>query len=297
MQSNDRKLAWAAFLLFAVIALEFGWFLFIGPVSAAHGAQVYRPWWWTSEFWTAAFTGLLTLSTALLWWQTKRLAEGAEDQSKKMVESLKEMRRSAKAATKAAEVAERTLVAQDRPWIHIQPNIVGPLIFTETEISIEINVTLRNVGRSPATDVQLMSEMCVSLVDASRKADEYIQQKWSRLLSFGSMLFPNTEINLPFNGGYTYSITTKNFVDKIVESEKGRLASEPEGEPWNFGSPALLFAVAYGVPADQGPWRKQTVMCFEIAHSAPGHWGWDGHACEIPAEKLILRHYFGGKTT
>jgi len=73
-------------------------------------------WWQSSAFWTAIFTLALTISTILLWWQTKRLAEGAEDQSCKMAASIEEMRRSADAATETAKstpVLERAYVFLD----------------------------------------------------------------------------------------------------------------------------------------------------------------------------------------
>lgn len=60
MQDADRKLLWAGVGVGATIAVEI---LF---------SFVNREWLDSAAFWTAAFTGLLTLSTALLWFVTER---------------------------------------------------------------------------------------------------------------------------------------------------------------------------------------------------------------------------------
>lgn len=104
----------------------------------------------SAAFWTAIFTLALTISTILLWWQTRRLAEGAEDQSRKMAASIEEMRRSADAATETAKstpVLERAYVFLDNR-IRFQ----RPVSWSnaETPTICPFNAWLINHGKTPA---------------------------------------------------------------------------------------------------------------------------------------------------
>ena len=79
----------------AVLALEFAWFLLIGPTDGhadydSHcNADCYLPWWDSAAVWTAIFTAVLTGSTILLWVSTRQ----------------------------SARIAERALTEHERPWI------------------------------------------------------------------------------------------------------------------------------------------------------------------------------------
>jgi hypothetical protein len=65
-------------------------------------------------FWLAIFTFGLTVSTVLLWYQTKRLAEGAEGQSDELRKSVAAAQRSAEAASLSAQAAVAAETARVR---------------------------------------------------------------------------------------------------------------------------------------------------------------------------------------
>jgi len=83
MQEADRKLAWSAVVVLAVIAIELAWFLLVGPADNGPSAgtqQAGNPdysWWQYSGAWIALFTVVLTVSTVLLWFANERMLRQA----------------------------------------------------------------------------------------------------------------------------------------------------------------------------------------------------------------------------
>jgi len=142
MQEADRKLAWSAVFVLAVIAAELSWFLFVGPAHHSADAAAQQtdqdnlPWWDSAAAWTAIFTCILTASTIGLWGQTKRLAEGAADQSKQMAKSL--------------ALAQREYDATHRPRIKLR-NIGYPPI--RRNVPVTFRITIANAGDNDATIV------------------------------------------------------------------------------------------------------------------------------------------------
>ena len=123
--------------------------------NAATNNKFYELIWATlisASFWTAVFTGALTLSTVLLWRATKRLSEGAETQAEDTRKSLAIAKQSADAA-----------VAAQRPWLFIETKILSPLTFTEEGPSIKLGFEIHNVGNTPATHVQFWPFMLADL--------------------------------------------------------------------------------------------------------------------------------------
>lgn len=60
------------------------------------------------------------------------------------------------AATSQARIAQESLAAERRPWVSIQSvEIAGPLVVTGNHLRVTINVTMENVGASPAMSVIL----------------------------------------------------------------------------------------------------------------------------------------------
>jgi hypothetical protein len=160
----------------AVITLELGWLLFVGPghyntdARAKHEAQQYLPRLLdfflscvvSASFWTAVFTAALTWSTVGLWRQTKRLASGADEQLKKMVDSTAAAQTAADAAVKSANTAERALIELERPYLVVEATVTvsEDRIFAERKSVSSIfpslrfgtaEVIFRNLGRTPAS--------------------------------------------------------------------------------------------------------------------------------------------------
>jgi hypothetical protein len=149
MKSADRKLTYSITIVIAVIALEVAWFLFVGPAdhSPYYATECKSncdiPWWASPEFWTAAFTAVLTGSTILLWLETKRLAEGADAQAEDTRQSLSIARQAADAA-----------VAAQRPWLNLSIEVLSPITFDENGPNVPLGFHIHNLGNTPATNVQ-----------------------------------------------------------------------------------------------------------------------------------------------
>lgn len=120
MQEPDRKALWAFSAALLVIIFEIAW------VLVGH-------WLNSAAFWTAFFTGALTLSTIALWVATRQ----------------------------SAKIAERALTDYERPWLFLesvkivrrQPPPAPNEWYIETE--------WRNVGRTPA----IVEECVIKLLD------------------------------------------------------------------------------------------------------------------------------------
>jgi hypothetical protein len=138
----------------------------------------------------AVFTIVLALSTILLWQETKRLAEGADDQSKKMVDAIgattnvayatedaagamlqvagamannaTHTETLADAAAKSAATAERALKVLERPFVFAEVTEVkaresglvsfaGSMRARPTFIFESVTLSFFNLGRTPAS--------------------------------------------------------------------------------------------------------------------------------------------------
>ena len=110
MTNFDRKLAWAAIAILAVIALEFAWFWFVGPANsganqAANNEAKDLFLGLSAEAWTAIFTGVLTGSTIGLWITTGQTANIAKRQT---------------------ELLEAQRVIDHRPRLYVRHVALGP---------------------------------------------------------------------------------------------------------------------------------------------------------------------------
>ena len=143
---------------------------FIGPViqwssrsvRPTHNQPTYEassqepdnlPWWKSSAVWTAIFTGVLTLSTIGLWLQTKRLAEGADDQSGKMERSIA----AAQTSADAAQLQAKAMIASVRAALHLEtPSLerggdITPIKPGGIDAIMFFRLPIRNLGNSIAT--------------------------------------------------------------------------------------------------------------------------------------------------
>jgi hypothetical protein len=118
----------------------------------------------------ALFTIVLAISTILLWRETERLAEGADDQAEKMRQSIREQRRTAFASIVAARAAKRSASAardalkSDRAWITFNMIVMGEARNSSFEGRIFVNgigiaAQWKNTGRSPAQYVTTVNKV------------------------------------------------------------------------------------------------------------------------------------------
>ena len=94
----------------ALVLVLFLWFLAANPDYETYPAAYKNPFeyifgWLSPEGWTALFTGVLTVSTILLWLETQRMASGGEEHSRDMKASIKAAQTAANAAGDNAKAA------------------------------------------------------------------------------------------------------------------------------------------------------------------------------------------------
>jgi hypothetical protein len=117
-------------------------------------------------------------------------------------------KQSADAATKAANVAEDTLIATQRPWVSVELSVAGPLTFTDEEARVEIGFLLKNTGNSPAINVQVEAEIALFMGDVSGAPHEIMKQICKRAKAspddnavLGHTIFPNDQFPYRVNLG------------------------------------------------------------------------------------------------
>jgi hypothetical protein len=201
------------------------------------------------------FTGVLAVSTAFLWDATRAAVEGGEEQRKSSERIAAQQRESSeKIAKRSADLAEHGLALADRPWVLVDCDIVDELVFAADGISTSVNIRIKNVGKTPATNVEFHPALCASVMDARRKSEEWIDSyKYRRpaLFGFGRAIFPDRFFDDP----WPLSVDLEKFL-KAIETQDA--ADRENGEvPMGTGYPAILVFVVYGLPSegDRGKYR------------------------------------------
>lgn len=217
------------------------------------------------------FTGLLWRSTNKLWLagekQMKVIEKNAAQQSIDMKASIKVAEDAAKAAGRSAEVAERTMILNDRPWVGVDLDIVGPLVFTADNCSIKLAMTITNHGRSPA----IRAEPYVEFFVCTQKAIEWRNKMEGMAKSmvvnmFGETLFPA----VPRSKKWTLTVTRDDILHGIAEDDESRIR------------PMVAYCVYYGLPT--GGHARYTSGIREIFRT--GHEPFDGETATFDTNKI-----------
>jgi hypothetical protein len=102
-----------------------------------------------STFSSAVLTGILAIiagaQVGLFWWQLRIMRE-----------SIADTKIAADAAKKSADVSYRTLIMSQRPWVIADIEIGSDIVFDDAgEGRVYINFLLKNIGKSPAVNVDV----------------------------------------------------------------------------------------------------------------------------------------------
>jgi hypothetical protein len=252
----------------------------------------------TTDRWLMIFTGAVALFTLFLVGATVMLYLAGEKQLRLASETGKrqsdEMQKSIAAAIRSATVAESALIATDRAWISIAAEINGPLTFDEEVVSLNVEFTMTNVGKSPATHVELFAELCADIFEARDRAKTTVKTLNVAIFDYGVVLFPSehNDRNLPIG------LVTSNFKENIAEAAKiviehGRPA---DGAPINVARPAIMAFATYRLAGASR--RHHTAILFEVRHTDDQHFGWDGSVWETPSEHLrLVQTFMSGQVT
>ena len=150
-------------------------------------------WWHYSGAWIAIFTVVLTVSTAGLWWVTERTLGHAQADAARQA---KDMEASLAISKQAADAA----VAGQRPWLKVSVDIDGPLIFGPDIVDFFPRVTIKNVGKTPATNAQVtVSVRPESVSQDERKGLEYAIFEAKRIAR-NRKIFSKEEYAMPLEG-------------------------------------------------------------------------------------------------
>jgi hypothetical protein len=222
----------------------------------------------------------------------KLAADTAAAQSRDMQASIKVAADAAKAAAKSAEVAENAIIAADRAWISIKAEIIENLKFEKERIVIGVGFDMTNVGKSPATHVDIWAEFCPDIMAAKEQGQKAAKIGGS-LLDFGVVLF----------GG---DVEERNWRDmefpaadfkKIISDAKIRRKEDGDAEAeFHTTWPAIMACATYRLAGSSK--THHTVILFEVRSNEKGHLGWDGTECTQSLATLkLVQTFMSGQVT
>ncbi len=224
---------------------------------------------------------------------TRKLAEAAKTQSDATKTIAERSGIAANAAKKSAEVAEKTLVAIQRPWVSVKASIASDLKFTPEGGRVSILFRLKNIGQTPATGTWIDARIFPS----GPKRDAFTEKKklCSRRESaspkgkaMGHILFPGDEVVL---------IESLPISSKEIEQFRVDMAEyhkDPSLKTFPVISPALVGCVSYGFAFDNS--FHSTGIAEDIHRIDPKHpgaaFGIEPSAGDVPQNLLRLDTIF-----
>lgn len=260
----------------------------------------------------AVFTIVLAISTTLLWWSTDKLWRAGErqleliagsgaQQARDMQASIKVARDAAKAAARSADSAERSLIAADRAWLAIEVKFLGPLKLGPEFFSIEVQTTIKNIGRSPAVNLQFSTQFHTDMGAAAEwisKEIETVERSFVGAFGFGQVLVPGDEVY----SENTYQIRREAFVATIRDINEFDFEGVTglSREPITHDHPCVACFAWYGLPT-VGPTGKfkYSSDTFMLTPTDKNHPGWDGtEVGEVPQSEIEPRRtILGGRAS
>ena len=214
----------------------------------------------------AAFTGYLAWVTRGLWTSTKGLEKEAGEQHATLRDSVRiateasrAAARSADAALVANQVSRDAMIADQRPWVSVEIELVSGLTWNENGASVTFKFILSNSGRTPAlftrVDAKFYSHWGFG-VAADQRA--FAAQHSTRRGEFlNSTIFPGQTLPLSIS----FSIPD----DEIARAAANLTTDNPELAGW--ASPHLIGCASYESVLG-GP-RHQSGFTAELRRGVP----------------------------
>jgi hypothetical protein len=251
----------------------------------------------STDRWLMIFTGAVALFTLLLVGATVMLYFAGEKQLRLASETGKrqsdEMQKSIAAANRSATVAENALIAADRAWISIRAEIIAPLVFEKDRVHIGVRFFLTNIGKSPATHVDMWAELCPEIIEAREIGRKAMERAQLRLFDFGVVLFLGETENRDW---LEMEMSVDGFRKQITDAKiRAKERGEDESE-WSKERPAIMACATYRLAGSSKP--RHTVILFEVRHTDDKHLGWDGSVSETPRGHLkLVQTFMSGQVT
>ncbi len=106
--------------------------------------------------------------TLALWLSTEKLWKVATEQAGDMKRSIQAAESAARAAIDQAEIAERTLLANERAWVSVEVSEWTGIEFHRTgTASLDVTLLVKNIGKTIAINVQTVATMIANASNAT----------------------------------------------------------------------------------------------------------------------------------
>jgi hypothetical protein len=251
----------------------------------------------STDRWLMIFTGAVALFTLLLVGATVMLYLAGEKQLRLASETSKrqsdEMLKSIAVAHRSATVAENALIATDRAWISIKAEIFGNLFFEKDRIHIDIRFNMTNVGKSPATHVEIRAELCPDMIAAKERGTKSVEFSRLTIFDFGVVLFHG---EVERRDWLEMEMSADIFKQNIAEGmNRAKERGDNESE-WATAWPCIMACATYRLAGSSKP--HHTIILFEIQHVNAPNAGWDGRVEDIDAPYLkLVQTFMSGQVT
>lgn len=158
-----------------------------------------------------------TLAVAVFTWTLYRTAR---DQLHASNTALRLSERSVKAT-------EQTIIASQRPWISVEVGLAGPLTVSNTEVRVDLGLTLRNVGKSPAINSEIHLKLVNSIdangdlwtTEAINFKNEVKQRISIKNSSFGTVIFPGEIQRQPIGASISIEELKRNALPTMLSTK------------------------------------------------------------------------------
>lgn len=250
-------------------------------------------WYANPDWWIAGFTGALFLATTGLWvftglmWQsTVRALKDEEAAVAVALNHVKESGRAASAMEEANKLNREIFVSSERAWLFPNVSIASPLTYDPVNngaLRIDFHISVRNVGRSPAINAHVQTELVIPAIGKENFLVAPIQVRISerararRTDFFDQVVFPSGEVVYPIG-----HIVSREELDRVTSVSQSMI-------------PTLVGCVDYQFPF--GPDHHQTWFSFYIQRRLPNGRlsGIDRASGDIPSDELMLSQAFTSK--
>lgn len=150
-----------------------------------------------------------------------------------------------KVAQEGVAAARAATIQADRAWVSISIEPHSQLVFEGDDVWINVGVTSKNLGRSPAIGVVLDLGLFASGGEANGAILKYTRERFvTPGHSYGSVVFPNGERS---------EKNVRIRMDRAAFIATANNAPEPDGESEEFVSgafPAIVAGVQYCLPGE-----------------------------------------------
>jgi hypothetical protein len=234
----------------------------------------------------AGFTFTLWRSTDKLWISAEKQRENSDRQysldRQDTTNSLRIAARAATAMEEANKVSREHLVAAERPWLNASIEVLGEIRFIydggeETGCSLGFSISLKNFGKSPATEVQVSAHLIIGASETPWNFLDYQINLSNSMLGWrdrsqDDIIFPGETRIIP-------QLRLANYSDTI------------ETRSSNAVRVFVVGCVHYGFPFSKG--HHQAWFSGEVRLRANSNLLLDRTSGNIPAESLFFQQVLG----